>query len=72
MAYELTIARLMVEHGPFPDGRYKMYFRLGVETAAKDIHEQRRRVLGYPLTVNAFSVGYRAFTNALGEVSDGV
>ena len=72
MAYELTIARLVVEHGPFPDGRYEIYFRRGLEAAAKDIHEQRRRVSEYPLTNSAFSVGYRAFTAALGETSDGV
>ena len=74
MAYELTIARLIVEYGPFPSEAYEGLFKGGAETSAKHTDEQRRPIAfsrGMQDN-NAFVRGYLAFADALGEVSDGV
>ena len=74
MAYELTIARLIVEHGPFSSEQHTDSFRRGAETAAKACDEQRR-LIEFSSRMpehNLFVRGYMAFADALGEVSDGV
>ena len=75
MAYEMTIARLMVEHGPTHETvRHAEAFLRGMKEAAEGTDEQRRLISSAfrGLNSNAFAAGYLAFIDALGEVSDGV
>ena len=73
MAYELTIARLIVELGPLQSKAFVALFKGGAEAAAKASDEQRRLIAFSPRLQysNAFVRGYLAFAAALGEANDG-